>query len=319
MDTQSSDAVTAADSAEHRLAALLGWLKSVNYRFVTPTPATHRIVFDRPPPPVPSLRDILGWSRPFDLACIPAAWRDALTAAQVLAAEDGGVRATVRVSNLGPDLFVHSRFPTSEADAVFFGPDTYRFARFLRSELQGRGRVRTAVDLGAGSGAGAVAAFRAAEIDRLILLDVNGVALSLARSNLAAAGIGAEFRLGDGLAPLHERVDLIIANPPFIADDGGRVYRDGGDMHGARLSLDWALAGAERLAPGGRMLLYTGSAILEGDDPLRDALSRRLEGDRFDLRYEELDPDIFGDELRSSGYADVERIAAVGAAITARF
>jgi hypothetical protein len=31
-----------------------------------------------------------------------------------------------------------------------------------------------------------------------------------------------------------------------------------------------------------------------------------------DFIYEELDPDVFGEELSMSGYADVDRIAVVG-------
>ena len=71
-------------------------------------------------------------------------------------------------------------------------------------------------------------------------------------------------------------VDLVIANPPFVADPAKRLYRDGGDMHGARLSLDWALAAARRIEPGGTMLLYTGSAIVAGRDGLREALAEQL-------------------------------------------
>ncbi len=44
--------------------------------------------------------------------------------------------------------------PTAERDAVFFGPDTYRFAIFLRHHVQQAAR---AVDIGCGSGAGGLA------------------------------------------------------------------------------------------------------------------------------------------------------------------
>jgi hypothetical protein len=42
-------------------------------------------------------------------------------------------------------------------------------------------------------------------------------------------------------------------------------------MHGAGLSLDWTLAAARRIEPGGTILLYTGSAIVEGRDGLKEA------------------------------------------------
>ena len=87
-------------------------------------------------------------------------------------------------------------------------------------------------------------------------------------------------------------------------------------MRGAQLSYDWAIAAARRLRAGGRMLLYTGSAIVEGRDGLREALARDLAPLACDLDYAELDPDIFGEELDLPAYRAVERIAAVGAVIT---
>jgi len=152
----------------------------------------------------------------------------------------------------------------------------------------------------------------------LILTDVNSVALATAQMNLEAGGLTGDYRLGSGLATVPEEADLIIANPPFIAGDSGRTYRDGGDMKGARLSLNWALAAAKQLAPEGRFILYTGSAIVNGVDGLREALTSRLNGELFELKYEELDPDIFGDQLSAPGYENVERIAAIGAVISRR-
>ena len=44
--------------------------------------------------------------------------------------------------------------------------------------------------------------------------------------NLAAAGVCAEFKLTDGLAGVDGPVDLMVANPPYIAGDGGRTHPD---------------------------------------------------------------------------------------------
>ena len=49
--------------------------------------------------------------------------------------------------------------------------------------------------------------------------------------------------------------------------------------------------------------------------PDRAALEREVAALGCTLRYRELDPDIYGEELERSSYADVERIAAVGAVI----
>ena len=297
-------------------ARLLGLLKAKGYQFITPTPATHRKAVRRADMDLAvDTRGVFGWSLAFAAGLLSTDLLDALEATGGLLDDQHGYRAAYRVASLGQDLFLHSAFPPSAEDAVFFGPDTYRFARFLR-QVVGRGEIGRIIDIGTGSGAGAVVVARQARVKHLILTDVNETALRTARSNLQAAGLSGDFRLGSGLQAVPETADLIIANPPFIAGDGGRTYRDGGDMIGARLSLDWALAATAQLAPEGRFVLYTGSAIVGGVDALHRALCEHIDSGKYDLTYEELDPDIFGGQLSAKGYERVERIAAVGAVIT---
>lgn len=297
---------------------ILRALRQEGYAFVTVTPSTHRRLLRREGArPGSSLRDLLGWSRPVDPAALPPQWPGRLRRAGLLRDnDDGTVSATVRVASLDGRLFFHSAFPPAQEDAVFFGPDTYRFARLLEQALADAPPVARLVDVGAGSGAGAVVAARLAGAARVLLLDVSAKALRMAKVNLGAAGLEADYRLSDGLAALTGTADLIIANPPFIAGSGDRTYRDGGDMHGARLSLDWALDGAARLERGGRFVLYTGSAIVDGRDGLREALTKTLDPGRYAVSYRELDPDIFGGQISRPGYEGVERIAAVGAVIS---
>ncbi len=147
------------------------------------------------------------------------------------------------------------------------------------------------------------------------LLDANPQALRLAAVNAHHAGIDAELVEGCGIEEVPAGADLVLANPPYMMDEEGRTYRDGGDMHGARVSLDWTLDAARRLAPGGRVLLYTGVAMVDGRDELREALERELPALGCTLRYRELDPDVFGEELEKPAYSQVERIAAVGAVV----
>ena len=79
------------------------------------------------------------------------------------------------------------------------------------------------------------------------------------------------------------------------------------------LALRMTHAVLNRLAPGGRFLIYTGSAIIGGRDHLLDSLRECAAAGGYSLTYEEIDPDVFGDELMRPAYADVDRIAAVGA------
>lgn len=299
------------------LAELLSELRARGYRFTTCTPATHRRVLARAPSRARDLRDVLGWSMPFERRILPPRIFDALAAAAALRRCGPVFRSRLRVSSLEDALFLHSAYPTLEPGSVFFGPDTYRFARLLRRELPQLGACRRLVDLGAGTGAGAVVAARCLRVQRATLVDVNPLALELARINTESAGLCAERVEADGLGALEGEIDLIIANPPYLQDRRARSYRDGGDLRGARRSLEWARAATRRLAPGGRLVLYTGSVIVRGHEPLRRALEELASRSGCALSYDELDPDIFGEELEEPGYEGAERIAAVAAVLVA--
>lgn len=297
------------------LLDLLRALEAEGYRFVTITPETHKRVIARAHGTARDLRDIFGWSLPFDPAVLPAPVWKALERSG-LTERDGSLhRSRVRVSSLGGRLFLHSAFPTDSAASVFLGPDSYRFATFLQHEIPRLGAIRRLVDIGAGGGVGAIVAADLLSGARVTMTDINPLALRFARANAAHAGVEVEIVQAPGLSGVDGSMDLVIANPPFIADPAGPLYRDGGAMHGAGLTLDWAMEAAERLDPGGTFLLYSGSAIVAGRDALREELEARLFQRGGTLDYREIDPDIFGELLDEPAYRDVERIAAVGAVI----
>ena len=299
------------------LADLLNALEQRAYQFTTPTPSTCRRMAEKALTRAPDLRDIFGWSRPFAPADLePSLW-SLLQEAQAVVEDASGWRAKVRVSRVHQRLFLHSAFPANAEDAVFLGPDSYRFADLIAAELTSGKPVATILDVGAGAGVGGLVAERYAPGARAILSDINPQALALARINAEHSGARTEIRHACGLDGGPEALDLIVSNPPYVAGASGRTYKDGGDLHGARLSLDWAIAGMRHLAPGGRFILYTGSTILDGGvDQFQHALGLAVEAQNCHLRYRELDPDIFSGELRRAAYADAERIAAVGAVIT---
>jgi hypothetical protein len=107
------------------------------------------------------------------------------------------------------------------------------------------------------------------------------------------------------------RVDLAVANPPYIIDTAKRRYRDGGDRLGTEVAIGMAAAALAQLRARGRLILYTGSPIVDGRDPLRNALAQLCALHNATLRYDELDPDVFGEELERTEYAGVERIALI--------
>lgn len=310
----SASVPAALNDADQALLTLLRRLAEQDYAFVTPTPETHRRnLARREDQRARDLRDVFGWNLPF--GSVPGAEIiDLLRRADAVEQTPKGERSAVRVASVGERLFLHSSFPTEAEDAVFFGPDSYRFAALIERELAGH-CPRRIVDVGAGSGVGGILAADLCPAASVVLTDVNERALALARLNAAAAGIEAKIVHGDGVEPVEGGFDLALLNPPYIADDGERTYRDGGDLHGAKLAIDLSRTIVERLDPGGRMILYTGSAIVGGRDRQREELAA-IPGCTLD--YRELDPDVFGEELEKPAYADVERIAVVAAILTKR-
>jgi hypothetical protein len=316
LDTVAGRRSAASDtvSDEAALVALLAALDARGYAFVCPTPETARRIVRRPEKRrATTLRDVFGWSRPFDEAVLDAELFRLAGDAGAIRRTRHGWRACVRVSTLDGRLFLHSAYPTLGERAVFFGPDTYRFAAWIAAEAEGL-RPDRVVDVGGGCGGGAITLAARLGVPAMIG-DVNPDALRLARANAAHAGVRLTTMEGSGVAPLGDRLQLVIANPPYVAGSGDRAYRYGGGLHGGELSLAWALEAAGRLAPDGRMLLYTGAAVVDGRLELARRLETELPSRGCRLRWRELDPDVFGELLSTPPYRNVERIAAIGLVI----
>ncbi|MBF8723991.1 methyltransferase [Pseudomonas guariconensis] len=305
--------------ADEALLQLGRRLRADGYRFTCVTPATHaRNNAREGAGRARTLRDVFGWSRPFAASLISADELAQLTAAQVVVEEGELLRSTVRWSSLDDLLLVHSAFPTDASDAVFFGPDSYRFAQVIHDHLQRcPNPVQHAVDIGCGSGVGALLIARAAQHAQVSAVDINPLALRYTAINAALAAVGnLSVEPSDLLDGITGTFDLIVANPPYMLDTSERVYRHGGGALGAGLSLRIVEQARERLSPGGSLLLYTGVAIVEGRDALLEAVRLCLAGPQWSWVYREVDPDVFGEQLLEPGYEQVERIAAVALTVT---
>lgn len=310
----------AHQSLEHEALLTLGQtLGDGGYRFITPTPLTHQRVNERESnQSAQTLEAIFGWNRPFASGVLPPELETSLLGSGIIERQGDRFISCVRWSTLNHLLLLHSAFPTTQEDSVFFGPDTYRFAQSIERQIDAaRQPIRRAVDIGCGSGAGALVIARACPEAEVLAVDINPKALAFTQVNAQLAGLARVHALHSNiLSGVDGSFDLIVANPPYMKDSKQRAYRHGGDALGADLSVRIVRESIDRLSDGGVLVLYTGVAIVDGRDPFIANVQDCLETQGFRWCYNELDPDVFGEELLEPGYERVERIAAVELVVT---
>jgi release factor glutamine methyltransferase len=81
--------------------------------------------------------------------------------------------------------------------------------------------ARSVLDIGTGSGAIALSLAAEGGFERVVATDVSAAALALAAENAAACGLAArvELRCGPLFEPAAgERFDVVVANPPYVAE-----------------------------------------------------------------------------------------------------
>src|SRR5580698_7590617 len=177
------------DEQQAALLAIGRALRAEGYSFVTPTPESHRRVNSRSDlQKAHTLRDVFGWNRIFQKSILPGPILALAERAAILVPVADGWSSAVRYSTLpaptGELMFVHSAYPTTTSDSVFFGPDSYRFGSFL---LRTVSRAMRLVDIGCSAGVGGL--LLAPRVDRVVLADINPRALAFAAVNAALAGL----------------------------------------------------------------------------------------------------------------------------------
>ena len=101
-------------------------------------------------------------------------------------------------------------------------------------ELALQREFSSVVDLGTGSGAIALAIKRHRPKARVLAVEASVAALVVAKRNAARLGLDVEFMHGQWFGPLTgQRLDLIVSNPPYVAE---------GDPHLADLGYEPAQA-----------------------------------------------------------------------------
>src|SRR4051812_20807037 len=125
----------------------------------------------------------------------------------------------------------------------------------------GPGKV---VDVGTGSGAGGLAIANGAPEADVWATDTSPEAVAAARENVAAHGLEGrvEVRLGDLLDPVPGKIDLVVANLPYLpASDAGMFPDLAGEPAGAVFAPGDGLDPYRRLIAAGTHRLGAGGAV----------------------------------------------------------
>ncbi len=144
-------------------------------------------------------------------------------------------------------------------------PDTETLVEWALERLPA-GQTRRLLDLGTGSGAIALALQQARPEAEVSAVDASADALAVARANAERLGLPVRFILSDWFEQVRGHFDLIVSNPPYIAQDDPhlaalrheplRALTSGPDgLDDIRTLIAQAPA---HLAPGGWLLLEHG-------------------------------------------------------------
>ena len=148
-------------------------------------------------------------------------------------------------------------------------PDTERLVELALMWLEGREKP-TVVDVGTGSGCIALSLAKDRPDAQITAIDISPDALTVARENGAALGLGhVTFVEGDLLTPIDGPVDCIVSNPPYIptGDIAGLMadvvrYEPRGALDGGPDGLDLirtlVAQAKERIKPGGALFFEIG-------------------------------------------------------------
>lgn len=147
----------------------------------------------------------------------------------------------------------------------------------LLVELALRREFSSAVDLGTGCGAIALALKRHRRKARVVAVEASAAALAVARRNATRLGLDLEFTHGRWLAPLAgERFDLIVSNPPYVAEDDPHLADLGFEPASALVSGPDGLTSIREIARSAPSHLNCGGWLLLEHGMGQDAAVREL-------------------------------------------
>ena len=172
----------------------------------------------------------------------------------------------------------------------------------LLVELALERKPSTVLDLGTGSGAIALAIKKHLPRTRVGAVEASAAALAVAQRNAVKCGLEVEFRHGQWLGAVDEPFDLIVSNPPYVAENDPHLADLGFEPRSALVSGADGLDDIRRICRGVRPRLNAGGWLLLEHGIGQDSAVRTLLG-RAGLESVTTWPDLAGIPRVSGGKA----------------
>jgi release factor glutamine methyltransferase len=123
-------------------------------------------------------------------------------------------------------------------------------------------RAPAILDLGTGSGCIAITVALERPDARVTAVDISAAALTVARNNSTRLGARVTFTQGDWFATMSRRFDLIVANPPYVAEGDPHLEALRHEPRGALVAARNGLACLSAIIRGARPYLATNGWLL---------------------------------------------------------
>ncbi|HWA39451.1 MAG TPA: peptide chain release factor N(5)-glutamine methyltransferase [Burkholderiales bacterium] len=138
-------------------------------------------------------------------------------------------------------------------------------------------RPSSVLDLGIGSGAIALAVKKHLPAARVVGVEASAAALEVAQRNAVRHGLQVEFRHGRWLEPFAgERFDLIVSNPPYVAEGDPHLHDLRFEPAGALVAGPDGLEAIREIAAAAPAFLNDGGMLLLEHGQGQDAAVRAL-------------------------------------------
>ncbi|MDN6639474.1 MAG: peptide chain release factor N(5)-glutamine methyltransferase [Tetragenococcus sp.] len=200
---------------------------------------------------------------------------------------------------LGYEEF-YGRYFQVNAATLIPRPETEELVEWcLQKTAKQKNEQLHVVDVGTGTGAIAATLKLERPAWRVEAVDISQKALITAQTNSQTLGAEVKFYLGNTLAPVHQPIDILIANPPYISPDEWKVMGASVRKYEPKLALfaeNEGLANYQKIAQQAQAKLAKQGSIFLEIGYTQGAAVEQIFQEKFPQKKVQLKKDLAGND-----------------------